>query len=189
VLADDVPAPVEEPRLREAGAAVVGKRRAAPVSHDRVRDAVPLGEPPRVAAEVLRVDTEDDETVGAIALRGRLEQPCFLLARDAPRRPEVEDDRMPAQRAKAQRPLAVQAREREVRRGSGLARGERSVEAATAPAGKDLDAEEREQQPDARERERLQQQMRLPPDQESDLELVARSASVASRRRRPTSAR
>jgi hypothetical protein len=96
---------------------------------------------------------------------------------------------MPAQRAKAQRPLAVQAREREVRRGSGLARGERSVEAATAPAGKDLDAEEREQQPDARERERLQQQMRLPPDQESDLELVARSASVASRRRRPTSAR
>jgi hypothetical protein len=96
---------------------------------------------------------------------------------------------VPAQRVKTERPLAVQAREREVRRGGRLAGRERGVEAATAPAGEDLDSEECEQQPNAGERERLQQQMRLPADQESDLELVARSASVASRRRRPTSAR
>jgi hypothetical protein len=89
-------------------------------------------------------------------LRRRFEQPGLFLARDAPRRTEVEDDRVPTQRAKAQGPVAVQARQRELGRGGGLPCGERRVEASAAPAGEDLDAEQREQQADARERERLE---------------------------------
>jgi hypothetical protein len=95
---------------------------------------------------------------------------------------------MPAERPQMQCAVAVQARQREVGRGGGLAGGKRRIEPATAPAREDLDAEQREQQPDARERERLEQQVCLAPDQRSAPEL-ARSASVASRRRRPTSAR
>jgi hypothetical protein len=63
---------------------------------------------------------------------------------------------VPAQRAKVQGPVAVQTRQRELGRGGGLPCGERRVEASAAPAGEDLDAEQREQQADARERERLE---------------------------------
>src|SRR4029450_9386606 len=92
-LADELAIPRDEEGLRDALDAVVRQRVARPVVHERIAHPVLLRKPPSFAANVVDVHPEDDETLAAIAVPDMLEHRRLLLARDAPRGPEVEDDR------------------------------------------------------------------------------------------------
>ena len=85
-----------------AGDAVAADRRALAVVDVRVRDAVALEERARVAAEVLHVDADEDDVLALPALRRLLQQRRLVLARPAPGGPEVEHDRLAAQRGERQ---------------------------------------------------------------------------------------
>jgi hypothetical protein len=120
-----------------------------------------LDEAARVAAEVLRVDPYHHEPGRPVLLGDGLEQRGFLLAGDAPRSPEVQNDRPSTQRAESQRPFAVQSSKREVgsaRRPSG---GKRRVQGAPTTVREDSQAEKNEQERDNREPQRLQEQLDL----------------------------
>src|SRR5581483_7022740 len=102
--------------LGEAGHAPAADRRAVAVCEVLVADAVPLDELLAVGAEVVRVDAEEDDAPAVpLAVRG-LEPRRLGLARDAPRRPEVDDDRLAAQRRQRDPRAAVERPQRERRR-------------------------------------------------------------------------
>jgi hypothetical protein len=156
VLADDATCTVDEPRLGEARDVVVRERRAFTIADDRIREAVALDEPACVTAEVLGIDPHHDKPRRPVPLRDRLEQRCFLLARDTPGSPEVQDDDLSTQSAESQRPFAVQASEREVGSGRRPSGGKRRVERATAAVRDEPGTEQNEEQNDNRQRNRLQ---------------------------------
>ena len=56
----------------------------------------------RVVGDVLLVEAEDDRAAAALAVPGQLEVRRLVAARDAPRGPEVQDDRRAAQFAQAE---------------------------------------------------------------------------------------
>src|SRR5262249_32704231 len=114
-LTDEAAVAPDEVRLREAGDAVLRQHIARTVVHVRVGELEPAQELARVAREVLRVDPHDDHTVAAEVAPGRLESRRLVLARCAPRSPEVEHDDLAAERRERQLPGLVEAREVEVR--------------------------------------------------------------------------
>ena len=102
-----------------AGRAVAADGRALAVVDVRVGDAEALEELARVTAEVLHIDADEDDVPVLPALRAFLKQRHLVPARTAPGRPEVEHDRLAAQRLDREVTLAVQPLERE----SGRRRG------------------------------------------------------------------
>src|SRR5436190_6848597 len=108
VRADEAPAPVDEERLRDARQVVLRADETVVVAHDRVRDAVPADEVARVAGDVVVVDAEHDDTVTAMLLPRSLECGGLGLARAAPGRPEVDDDRLSPERLQVHLSVAVQ---------------------------------------------------------------------------------
>src|SRR6266540_3632293 len=97
VLADETPVPVAEPRLRKSAQAVASPRPVVLVTQGGVGELVSLDEAPRVAAQILEVDSDDDHVLVAPFLPRGLERGCLVLARRAPGGPEVDDDRLSAQ--------------------------------------------------------------------------------------------
>jgi hypothetical protein len=98
----------------ETGHPVAGENRAGAVVHDREGQLVPIDEAARVTAEVLCVDPEHDEPPIPVRLPDPLEERCLLLARDAPRGPEVHDDGLALELGKSELPFPVEALEREL---------------------------------------------------------------------------
>src|SRR5262249_42181636 len=96
------------------------------------------GNPAGVAREVLRVDADEDDAARLPSPRGRLDGARLVLARLAPRRPEVEDDDATAKRRELQ--LAVPADAVEVEVGSGrlLARCNGRGDGGAALRGRDV---------------------------------------------------
>src|SRR6478736_3181629 len=92
---DDPPPPVENVRLRHLGDPVAARDVARAVREHRERQRVRTHEAPRVGVEVVVVDTEEDDAPAAVARPVTLEHGCLALARIAPRRPEVQHDRLP----------------------------------------------------------------------------------------------
>jgi hypothetical protein len=137
---------VDHERLREAGNAVRRRRVAGPVEDEREAEVEALGERARVATEVLRIETDDDEPAVAMLTPEPLQDGRFLLARDAPRRLEVQHDRPPTERGERELAVLVQPLEREV--GRDLAALERvGLVADEAPGEK---REEQRDEPDGR---------------------------------------
>ena len=111
---------------------------------ERVRDPELGREALRVADEVLGVDPDEDHVLAApLPVRG-LEAGHLLLARVAPRRPEVDHDRLAAQRRKVDLLARPEARQREVGRDRVLAGGELRAQVRRVVVG-DLPDEECEE--------------------------------------------
>src|SRR5439155_8044682 len=146
VVPDDPPSPVDEERLGKAGHAVCAPHLARAVVDERVRQLELLAELARIAVEVLRVDADHDDALRPPVLPCRLEIGRLLLARHAPRRPEVHDDGLAAERRELHVPPAVQARQRET--------GSRPLRQPVAAVG-EPPTQQREQRRDEPERERL----------------------------------
>ena len=125
-----------------------------PVVDDGVRDPVATHEPPGVLPEVVHVDAEHHEPLVTVALVGLLQHGCLVAARDAPRRPEVDDDRLAAQVGDRELPFLVEAVERERRRAHELPLRELVGGARLVPE-RDLPDEEPEEGGDSEERDRL----------------------------------
>src|SRR5437764_13073913 len=116
--ADELSAPADEERLRIATQPVgPNDRAAAAVVHNRVAHVVTADEGARVAGEVEYVDAEYHDPAATPAPPGGLEPRRLLLAGDAPGGPEVDHDRLAAQRREAQPAAAVESRQDEVGRG------------------------------------------------------------------------
>src|SRR4051794_12298160 len=101
--ADEPTAAVDEERLRDTGEAPVVPGRRGRVD-ERIREPELLREVPRVAGDVVHVDAEHHDAPARKLLRPALERRRLLLARVAPRRPEVDDDRLAAQRGERHAP-------------------------------------------------------------------------------------
>ena len=144
---DDPSLPVENVRLRHLGDPVAAGDVARAVREHRERQRVRAHEAPRVGVEVVVVDAEEDDAPAAVARPVTLEHGCLALARIAPRRPEVQHDRLPP--VGGQRDLAgpLEPAQRERGRHRAHARGVLLVD--------DRPDEEREQARDARERDQL----------------------------------
>ena len=99
----------------------------------------------RVGREVVVVDAEEDDAAAAVARPVTLEHGRLALARLAPRRPEVQDDRTSAERRERQRAGAVEPVQRERRR--------QRADARRVLLVRELPDEQREQPGDARERD------------------------------------
>jgi hypothetical protein len=72
-------------------------------------NAVVLEKPSGIALEVVPVDTDEDDALCSVPLRCSLEHLRLALARNAPRCPEVQDDRLPAQRCESEGAALVEA--------------------------------------------------------------------------------
>jgi hypothetical protein len=150
-VADEPSFPVDEERLGESGDAVGVLRFARPVVDEWVRDPVGVCKAARVPREVLRVDADNDDAALSPLLPGRLEQRRLALAGHTPRRPEVEHNRLAAERSQLQLPGRVEARQREVRR-----RALRDVRLV-----RELPDQQGEQAGDTGEREPLRPELQL----------------------------
>ena len=103
-------APVDEEGLGDPGHAPVAERRADAVADVRVVDAVAAADTPRAARfSVEGVDADEDDALVLPGARGVGDAACLLLARDAVRLPEVDDDDLAAQRGEAQPAVARRA--------------------------------------------------------------------------------
>src|SRR5947209_17160559 len=105
------------------------------------------GEPPPLAREVVEVDSDEVDAETLVLGPVPLERGRFGLTRDAPRGPEVEDDRMAAQRIERHRARTAELRERE--------RGRRRADRRGVLLVRELPDEEREQSRHAGERDDL----------------------------------
>ena len=93
-MRDDPPLPVEDVRLRYLRDPVAAGHRTRPVLEHRKGQLVRAHEAASIAVEVVEVDAEEDDAASAIARPVTLEHGGLALARLAPRRPEVQHDRL-----------------------------------------------------------------------------------------------
>ena len=144
---DDPPLPVEDVRLRHLGDPVAAGHVARAVLEHRERQRVRAHEATRVGGEVVVVDAEEDDAAAAVARPVTLEHGGLALARFAPRRPEVQHDRLSPVGGERDLARPVEPVQRE--------RGRHRADARRVLLVDELPDEEREQARDAREREHL----------------------------------
>ena len=144
---DHSPLPVEDVRLRHLGNPVAAGHVARAVLEHGERQCVRAHEATRVGAEVVVVDAEEDDATAAVGRPVTLEHGGLALARFAPRRPEVQHDRLSSVGGERDLARPLEPAQRECRRRRADARGVLPVD--------DRPDEEREQARDARERDRL----------------------------------
>src|SRR5438093_3599737 len=118
----------------------MAESRTVLVAQDRIGQPVALDEAARVEVEVLRVDPEDDDAPVTVLLPERLQARRFLLARDAPGGPEVEDHRLSPQGGQRDLALAVETVERECRRRGALTVLDLGIERSSLIRAVDLPA-------------------------------------------------
>ena len=152
---DDEPAvrPDEE-RLGEREEAVVVEQVSRAVVHERIRDLVAAGEAAGVRLEVVRVDADHHDSLRPPLPPGSLEPRRFLLAREAPRGPEVQHDRLPTKRLELEAARLVEPFEVERRRLRMLAAAQ-GVGGPALGVAHDPPDEHREQREDDRDRQHL----------------------------------
>src|SRR5205823_2829318 len=92
-LADDLAAPRDEEDPRDRQPAPLREHLPVAVVHARIGDPVLALPVPRVGGVVLRVDADEGDAI-AVLLERRLQALRLVDARDAPRRPEVEHERL-----------------------------------------------------------------------------------------------
>ncbi len=151
---DEAAPAVDEVGLGHAGQPVLVADHAGAVLHRLIRDAVMRQERARVARHVVVVDTDEDDALRAVLPRRLLEHLRFALARHAPRRPEVDDDRLAAQRRQIELARSLDASQREVRR--------RPADLRRVRLMREPPHEQTEQPGDGDERQRLAGELQRP---------------------------